>query len=62
MSEVGKKFSDRPQGKARVEFTNDPRKAVGMWGFLRADDGTMVPFTRAQVNRRAKGRRRRRYG
>ena len=58
MSETGKKFSDRPQGKARVEFTNDIREALGIYGFIRTEKG-MVPLTRAQVNRR---RKRRRYG
>jgi hypothetical protein len=57
MSDIPKKFSDREQGKADVEFTNDIRK-LGIFGFIKTDKG-MVPLTRAQVNRRKK---RRRYG
>lgn len=63
MSETPKipqKFSDRVQGTAEVEHTNDVRK-LGIFGFIKSDKG-MVPLTRAQVNRRAKARRRKRYG
>ena len=55
--EIPKKFSDRVQGTAEVEHTNDIRK-LGIYGFIKSDKG-MVPLSRSQVNRR---RKRRKYG
>lgn len=55
MNEVPKKFSDRPQGKAEVEHTNDIRK-LGIYGFIRTEKG-MKPLSRSQVNRHKKRRK-----
>lgn len=57
MNEIPKRIEDREQGAAKIEYMNDLRP-IGIYGGLKTKKG-LVTFTRAQVNRRAKGRRRR---